>query len=300
MMQCYKSILKREGIDFKEQEPLSLHSTFRIGGNAELFVMPDTEDKLALAVSFAKAEGIRYFTVGKGSNIVFPDKGFDGAVISTLAMNTVNVNGCSVTAGAGTSFTELAIVAARHSLTGLEFAYGIPGSLGGAVFMNAGAYDGEISKVVTKSRYFDAEKNLFGEFIGDDHCFGYRNSIYRARPELIITSAELTLSEGIREDIDAKMADFITRRKEKQPLEYPSAGSAFKRYPGRYTAEMIDKAGLKGFSVGDAQVSEKHAGFIINKGRATAEDVKLLSDLIKEKIKEINGIEIESEIIFVK
>lgn len=300
MMQCYKSILKREGIDFKVQEPLSLHSTFRIGGNAELFVMPDTEDKLALAVSFAKAEGIRYFIVGKGSNIVFPDKGFDGAIISTLAMNDIDVNGCSLYAGAGASFTELAIFAAKHSLTGLEFAYGIPGSLGGAVFMNAGAYDGEVANVVTKSRYFNTENNLFGEFIGDGHRFGYRESVYRAHPELVITGAELTLSEGIREDIDAKMTDFITRRKEKQPLEYPSAGSAFKRYPGRYTAEMIDKAGLKGYTIGGAQVSEKHAGFIINKGGATAADVKRLSDIIKAEIKEVHGIEIESEIIFVE
>ncbi len=300
MIQTYKGILIKNGINFKEDEPLSIHSTFRIGGKAKLFVMPETELQLAQAVSLAKCSGIRFFVAGKGSNIVYPDEGFDGVVISTLAMNTVEVNDCRITADAGTSFTELAVTAAKNSLTGLEFAYGIPGSLGGAVFMNAGAYDGEISFVTTKSRYFDTEKMLFGEFAGDEHNFGYRESIYRARPELIIVSAELTLSTGDRKDIDAKMNDFITRRREKQPLEYPSAGSAFKRYPGRYTAQMIDEAGLKGFFVGGAQVSEKHAGFIINKGGATAADVLQLSNIIKEKIFDLHGIEIESEIIFVK
>ena len=300
MIQTYKGILIKNEIKFKENEPLSLHSTFRIGGNAKLFVMPESELQLAQAVSFAKTSGIRFFVTGKGSNIVYPDEGFDGVIISTLAMNTVEINGCCITAGAGASFTELAVVAAKNNLTGLEFAYGIPGSLGGAVFMNAGAYDGEISFVTTKSRYFDTEKMLFGEFAGHEHCFGYRESIYREHPELIIVSAELTLVEGNREDIDAKMNDFITRRRDKQPLEFPSAGSSFKRYPGRYTAQMIDEAGLKGFTVGGAQVSEKHAGFIINKGGATAADVFELSNISKEKIRELHGIDIECEMIFVK
>lgn len=296
----YKEILLRDGIDFKENETLSLHSTFRIGGNAKFFVMPKTEDQLAKAVALAKCLGIRYYILGKGSNVIFSDDGFDGAVISTLSLNNVSFDGSKITAGAGTSFTELAVIAAKNGLTGLEFAYGIPGSLGGAVFMNAGAYDGEISFVLTKSRYLDSEKILFGEYVGEEHSFGYRESVYRGHPELIITSAELTLSEGNRLEIDAKMKDFITRRREKQPLEYPSAGSSFKRYPGRYTAQMIDEAGLKGFSIGGAQVSEKHAGFIINKGNATANDIRALSDHIKEKIFEIHGIHIENEMIFVE
>ncbi|MBE6707755.1 MAG: UDP-N-acetylmuramate dehydrogenase [Ruminococcaceae bacterium] len=300
MIQTYKGVLTKNRINFKEDEPLSLHSTFRIGGNAKVFVMPSTEEQLSMAVMLAITSGIRYYVIGKGSNIVFPDEGFDGAVISTLGLNKTTVNGCTITAGAGTSFTELAVTASKSCLTGLEFAYGIPGSLGGAVFMNAGAYDGEISFVVSRSRYFDTDKIIFGEFVGDEHCFGYRESIYKKRTELIITNAELSLSVGQKEDIDAKMNDFITRRREKQPLEYPSAGSAFKRYPGRYTAQMIDEAGLKGFSIGGAQVSEKHAGFIINKGGATAADVRNLSEYIKNRLFELHNIEIESEIIFVK
>lgn len=299
-MQTYKEVLLKDGISFKENDPLSLHSTFRIGGKAKFFVMPSTEDQLAKAVSIAKCLGIRYYILGKGSNVIFPDEGFNGVVISTLSLNHVTVDGCKITAGAGTSFTELAIIAAKNSLTGLEFAYGIPGSLGGAVFMNAGAYDGEISFVLTKSRYLDSEKILFGEFVGEEHGFGYRESVYRSRPELIITGAVLTLARGNRDEIEAKMKDFITRRRDKQPLEYPSAGSSFKRYPGRYTAQMIDEAGLKGFSIGGAQVSEKHAGFIINKDNATAKDVRALSDHIKAKIFEIHGIHIENEMIFVE
>lgn len=296
----YKDFLMKDGIDFKENEPLSLHTTFRIGGKAKLFVIPKTEDQLAKAVDYARSCGIRYYVLGKGSNVIFPDEGFDGAVISTLSLNNVSVDGCRITASAGTSFTELAVIASKNCLTGLEFAYGIPGSLGGAVFMNAGAYNGEISFVLTKSTYLDSKNGVFGEFARDDHCFGYRESVYRNRPELVITGAELTLSKGNREEIEAKMKDFISRRREKQPLEYPSAGSSFKRYPGKYTAQMIDEAGLKGFSIGGAQVSEKHAGFIINKDNATAKDVRALSDHIKAKIFEIHGIHIENEMIFVE
>lgn len=300
MIKAYINVLTENGIEFRENEPLSSHSTFKIGGSADAFIMPHNEEQLATVVMRAKEMNIRYFILGKGSNVVFPDDGFSGAVISTQLMGGATVDGCIITAGAGVSFTELAIIASRNDLTGLEFAYGIPGSLGGAVFMNAGAYDGEISFVVTKSRYFDCDNMAFGEFVGDAHLFGYRDSIYRSHPELIITGATLTLTEGNYEDITAKMNDFMSRRREKQPLEYPSAGSAFKRYPGRYTAQMIDEAGLKGFSVGGAQVSEKHAGFIINKGGATAADVLELTNIIKAKIFDIHGINIESEIIFVK
>ncbi len=299
-MQDYKSLLIKEEIKFKENEPLSLHTTFRIGGEAKLFVTPENEDQLSTAISAAKSSDIRYYIIGKGSNIVFADKGFDGVIISTSAMSSYEVLGNSLYAGAGVSITELAVVASRNNLTGLEFAYGIPGSVGGAVFMNAGAYDGEMSMVVVRSRYFDIFSGHFGQIAGNYHEFGYRESIYRKHPEWIITSAEIVLQNGIKSDIDAKMNDFITRRREKQPLEFPSAGSAFKRYPGRYTAQMIDEAGLKGFSIGGAQVSEKHAGFIINTGGATAKDVQNLSEHIKKTLFELHNIEIESEIIFVE
>ena len=299
-MKNYIEFLKLNNISYKEDEPLSLHSTFKIGGKAKLFVMPVSEDELASVVMAAKENGIRTFVAGKGSNLVYSDNGFDGAVISTLSMGNILVDGCRITADAGVSVTELSVVAARYGLTGLEFAYGIPGSLGGAVFMNAGAYDGDMCGVITSSRYYDSENGSFGTFAGETHCFGYRESIYKRNPGYIITGATLTLAEGDSTEIQAKMADFMCRRKDKQPLEFPSAGSSFKRYPGRYTAQMIDEAGLKGFSVGGAQVSEKHAGFIINRGDATSADVKTLSDAIKARIFEIHGIEIENEMIFVE
>jgi len=296
----YTDFLSQNGIAFRENEPLSLHSTFKIGGTAKVFVMPSTSDELSVAVKGAKLFGIKIFVAGKGSNLVYPDNGFDGAVISTLSINNVTVDGCRIIADAGVSVTELAVIAARNGLTGLEFAYGIPGSLGGAVYMNAGAYDGDMCGVITSSRYYDTEKDSFGTFVGGTHCFGYRESIYKKNPCYVVLSATLTLKNGDKTEIEAKMTDFLTRRKDKQPLEYPSAGSSFKRYPGRYTAQMIDEAGLKGYTVGGAQVSEKHAGFIINIGGATADDVKRLSDTIKEKIFELHGIEIENEIIFVE
>lgn len=296
----YADLLTQNNISFVENEPLSLHSTFKIGGAARIFVIPSTSEELAIAVKGAKQFGIRTFIAGKGSNLVYPDKGFDGAVISTLSMNSVVVDGCRIIADAGVSVTELAVIAAKNSLTGLEFAYGIPGSLGGAVYMNAGAYDGDMCGVITSSRYYDTENDSFGTFVGGTHCFGYRESIYKKNPGYIVLSVTLTLAKGDKSQIESKMSDLLSRRKDKQPLEYPSAGSSFKRYPGRYTAQMIDEAGLKGFTVGGAQVSEKHAGFIINIGGATADDVKRLSDVIKEKIFELHGIKIENEIIFVE
>ena len=291
-------------IPFKENEPMSAHSTFKIGGPARVYVSPKGTDQLMSALMLAEQSGIRSYACGRGSNIVFPDGEFDGAVISTLAHDIIEVNGESIYAGAGVSLIELSVAAAKARLSGLEFAYGIPGSLGGAVFMNAGAYGGEMSGIVIKSRYIDKRKDsgnpVLGEICGNGHQFDYRDSVYRKHPDWVIESVEIKLETGIKSDIEAKMKDFMSRRREKQPLEFPSAGSAFKRYPGRYTAEMIDSIGLKGFSIGGAQVSEKHAGFIINKGGATAKDVRCLSDYIKNKIFEVYGIEIESEIIFLE
>ncbi len=292
--------LNRLAISHKINEPLSLHSTFKVGGEAKLFVSPSTEDELAETIRLSKDLDLRTLVIGRGSNIVFSDCGFNGVIISTFSLNDCSIDGTEISAGAGIPLIELASTAAKHSLSGLEFSYGIPGSLGGAVFMNAGAYDGEMKNVVVKSRYYDVTADTFGEFKSNEHCFGYRDSIYRSHPEWVIVSAVMGLSIGDRATIEAKMKDFMSRRREKQPLEYPSAGSAFKRYPGRYTAQMIDEAGLKGYRIGGAQVSEKHAGFIINTGGATANDVRSLSDFIKQKLFELHGIEIESEIIFVE
>jgi len=292
--------LEEEKIRFFENEPLSSHCTFRIGGNAKLFVIPRDESQLIKVVSLVKETGVRFVAVGKGSNVIFPDNGFDGVVIATVGMNSYHINGGTVTADAGMSITELAAVVGKEGLTGLEFAYGIPGTIGGALFMNAGAYDGEISFILTESRYFDTSTGEIGVIRGKDHLFGYRESIYRTYPERIIIGATFSLSRGNKSEIESKMQDFMSRRREKQPLEFPSAGSSFKRYPGYFTAKLIDEAGMKGARVGGAAVSEKHAGFIINVGGATAADVRVLSDMIIEKIYAIHGFYIEREMIFIE
>lgn len=296
----YFETLSQSGVKYLENEPLSRHSTFKIGGAARAYVMPKTASELSLAISAARACGVRTFVSGRASNLVYPDSGFDGAVISTVSMSTVSVNGTVVTAGAGTSLSELASAAQSHGLTGLEFCFGIPGSVGGAVYMNAGAYDGEIAGVIQSSTYYDAVGGTIAAIDREAHCFSYRSSVYKAHPERIITEATFSLDRGAPEIIREKMDELMARRREKQPLEYPSAGSAFKRVPGRYTAAMIDEAGLKGYTVGGAQVSEKHAGFIVNIGNATASDVRCLSDHIKNVLLEKFDVTVENEIIFVE
>ncbi|MBQ4042407.1 MAG: UDP-N-acetylmuramate dehydrogenase [Clostridia bacterium] len=283
----------------REQEPLSHHTTFHIGGPVDLFLEPKDEETLRFLLKRAKEEGVRTLVIGRGSNLLFADAGFRGAVICTSGMRTIQIEGDRMTAGAGCTLASCANAAQSASLAGMEFAHGIPGSVGGAVFMNAGAYDGEIAGILVRSRYYDREKDEFGELDGVSHCFGYRESVYRSHPEWVILSADFQLSPGNSGEIRGKMYDLMARRIEKQPLEYPSAGSTFKRYPGRYTAQMIDEAGLKGYSVGGAQVSEKHAGFVINRGGATAEDVLALIGHIRKTIFDKFGIHIETEVIFV-
>lgn len=294
-----KLLLNEKGINFVEDELLSLHSTFRIGGKASLFIKPETEEQLISALSILKSHNVRTFVLGNGSNVLFDDSGFRGAVISTAGLHEIESEGTVVRASCGVSLSALAVYCAEHSLSGLEFLYGIPGSVGGGVYMNAGAYGGEISECLVSSKCYDPENDRICTLDFGEHDFGYRKSVFNTC-RLIHLSSEFSLISGNSDEIKEKMADFLRRRKEKQPLEYPSAGSTFKRYPGRYTGQMIEEAGLKGLSVGGAQVSEKHAGFIINKGNATARDVLSLVETVKEKIKEIHGVEIECEMIYVK
>ncbi|MBQ7669478.1 MAG: UDP-N-acetylmuramate dehydrogenase [Clostridia bacterium] len=292
------SYLDKEKIEYLVDEPMSNHTSFRIGGPAKIFVSPRIETFPELLQKISK-HGINRFVLGKGSNVLFDDEGFDGAVISTLNLDSVDLNGRVIMCAAGCSLTALSRFALDNSLSGLSFAYGIPGSVGGAVYMNAGAYNGEISYVLSGSDYVDTNTFTVHHLGREEHCFSYRHSSYKDHPERIIISAEFTLKDGDANVIKAEMDDFMERRRTKQPLEYPSAGSVFKRYPGRYTAQMIDEAGLKGASVGGAEVSVKHAGFIINKGGATSGDVKELVALIEKTIKEKFGIEIEREIIYI-
>ena len=278
---------------------LSSHTTFRIGGDASLFVSPADEDQLIGVISYLEKNGIRYFLLGKGSNVLFDDAGYDGAVVSTSKLDKISVCGNEITAQCGASFTYLASVAAGNSLSGLEFAYGIPGSVGGAVFMNAGAYGSETAAVLKSSRYLDISDCTVKTLPLEEHLFGYRDSVFRHR-RFIHLSSVFALQAGDKAHIRAYMNELMQRRRDKQPLEYPSAGSVFKRYPGRYTAQMIDEAGLRGLSVGGAQVSEKHAGFIVNKGNATSSDVIALVGKVREAIRDKYGIEIECEIIHAK
>ena len=300
MYKNYVEFLCDRDIPFCENEPLSRHSSFRIGGPCALFVTPESADSLRDAYNEAKSEGIRTYILGKGSNILFADEGFDGVIISTEKLTSVTVSGNTLTADAGASFTHIAAVARDAGLSGLEFAYGIPGSVGGAVFMNAGAYGGQVSDCLESSSCFDPENDRIIYTEGADHDFGYRSSIYKKNPERVILSATFELKSGDKEEIRAYMEDIMGRRRDKQPLEYPSAGSVFKRPEGYFAGQLIEEQGLKGCTIGGAQVSEKHAGFIINRGGATAKDVLDLIAHIQAKVKEAHGVMLECEVIFVK
>ena len=284
-------------VRYRYNSPLSQISTFRIGGDADVIVYPKTLSVAKHLIAGAKECGVRYDVFGNCSNVLFDDKGYRGAVILTGDMSSVTVSGNILTAECGASLVSVTLAAEKAGLSGLEFAYGIPGSVGGAVYMNAGAYGGEMSDVVLSTEFVTRDMAV-GCLSGADHRFGYRKSAYSEGAGFLL-SATFGLIPAEKAVIRSKMDEFMQKRREKQPLEYPSAGSAFKRYPGFYTAKLIDDAGLKGFSVGGAQVSSKHAGFIINKGGATSADVHELVRIIKEKIYEKNGINIECEIISV-
>jgi UDP-N-acetylmuramate dehydrogenase len=282
------------GIECAKDIPLSSKSTFKIGGKADVAVFPKNISELEIIF---KALDMPYIVVGNGSNILFEDEGYHGCVIFTEKMNEVKVDGNRIYAGAGTSFTALAVNAKNASLTGLEFAYGIPGSCGGAVVMNAGAYGGQVSDVLESATVYDTEKRELYTLTKDEMELSYRHSILSDNKNLICISATFTLKEGKKDEIDAVMRDLMQRRITKQPLEYPSAGSVFKRpAPELFVGKMIEDSGLKGYTVGGAQVSEKHAGFIINRGGATAGNVLDLVAHIQAVVRSNYGVELECEI----
>ena len=292
-------LLSAKGIKASENEPLAPRSTFRIGGAARLAAMPDSTDKIIEAVGTAKETGLDFVVIGNGSNVLFSDKGFDGLVIFTRGADSVVIRGNRVVADAGAPFTKLAVTVKNAGLTGLEFAYGIPGSVGGAVYMNAGAYNGEASQVVVSSTAYDDLTEEVRVIRGEEHNFGYRTSVYsQNRDRLTVLSAEFELKEGDSAVIWETMQELMRRRREKQPLEYPNAGSVFKRPKGYFVGKLISDAGLKGYTIGGAQVSEKHAGFIINRGGATAEDVLRLVEHIQKTVQSRFGVMLECEINF--
>lgn len=272
-------------------EPLANHTTFQIGGPADFLLLPESAEQVASLVKLCKMQGIPFYILGKGSNLLVSDKGYRGAIIKigqALSKITIEeiqdsnqtVTRYKVTAQAGVSLSKLANEIAEETLKGFEFASGIPGTLGGAVTMNAGAYDGEIKDSILGATVVDQEGNII-ELKKDELNFGYRKSIIQEK-DYIVIEATFSFLKGNQEDIRNKMNDLNARRKDKQPLEYPSAGSTFRRPVGYFAGKLIMDAGLRGYQVGNAQVSEKHCGFVINKGGATAKDVlTLISDVIQ-------------------
>ena len=278
-----------------EREPMKNHCSFRIGGPAAIFTEPASEQELTALCRFLREKGAKRTVIGNGTNLLVSDAGIDGAVIHLgEAFSTVRVDGESVYAAAGVTLAHLATIAKEAGLAGLEFAHGIPGSLGGAVMMNAGAYGGEMKDVVTAVRYLDAEGNIAET---DEPGFGYRRSIF-AGTDNVILGAALQLHRDDPTAIHERMMELWAKRSGSQPLDKPSAGSFFKRPANGYAAAMIEGAGLKGFTVGGAQVSEKHAGFVINAGGATCTDVMALMVQVQKSVFEKYGTQLEPEVRF--
>lgn len=276
-------------------EPMSKHTTFRIGGPADYLVLPASAREVAAVLVVAREYGMPVTILGNGSNVLVRDKGIRGLVLKFDAtMGNISHNGTTAKAGAGAALGDVARYAAAHGLTGLEFAVGIPGSIGGAVFMNAGAYDGEIGCVVAAVTAVcpDGRLQRFGHA---DIRFGYRDSVFQHNG-CIICEVELALAAGDDTAIDRKMSDYTSRREAKQPIEMPSAGSTFKRPPGYFAGTLIEQAGLKGYKIGGAQVSGKHAGFIVNAGGATAADVLALIKEVQRQVQERFGVRLQPEV----
>lgn len=288
-----KMILGEE--DIRKNVPLSTMTTFRVGGPADYVACPKTAEQIAALLKLCSGNKIPFFVLGNGSNILASDDGYRGVIICVLTgMNQIITDGCTVKAQAGAQLIKAAHEAAKHGLTGLEFASGIPGTIGGAIYMNAGAYGGEMKDVVRRVTAMDYSGNIYNMSC-DEMDFSYRHSIVQDR-KLIVLSAEFQLETGKQEEIDSRISELAEARRSKQPLEYPSAGSTFKRPEGYFAGKLIADAGLKGFSIGGAQVSEKHSGFVINKGGATADDIMKLICHVKDEVNSQFGVVLETEV----
>ncbi|PKN79846.1 MAG: UDP-N-acetylenolpyruvoylglucosamine reductase [Candidatus Cloacimonetes bacterium HGW-Cloacimonetes-1] len=282
-------------------ESMRLHTSFRIGGPADIFCTPHSVYVMAELLKFAVSSQIPYLVIGKGSNLLIGDKGFRGMVISTLMLNKIVRFGTSIYAECGATLKDLCDLAQVSGLSGLEFASGIPGSVGGAVFMNAGAYNGEIKDALSKSMCLTRENSAsafplqFVPLSNLDHLFAYRSSIL-SRDHLIHLYSVFELKPVPPEDIKAKMDELDAMRSSKQPLDLPSAGSIFKRPPGHFTGQLIDECNLRGHRIGGAAISDKHCGFIVNVGGATAQDVLDLIAFVSASVRDRFGVELEPEI----
>lgn len=284
------------GLELRDNEPMYRHTTFRVGGPVTLMALPRSVEELSTAVSLAREAGIEPFFLGRGSNLLVADRGAEAFLIKLAGgLDRLELLGeNSLYVGAGVTLAQAAVFALEHALTGLEFAHGIPGTLGGGVFMNAGAYDGELSQVISWADCLDESGRRF-RLEGPDLELGYRTSVFSRKP-WVVTGARLDLTPGDPAAIRARMEDLSHRRRSKQPLEFPSAGSTFKRPAGHFAGALIQEAGLKGVRIGGAQVSEKHAGFVVNTGGATSDDILSLIRLVRDTVLEKTGVLLEPEV----
>ncbi|MBQ6412350.1 MAG: UDP-N-acetylmuramate dehydrogenase [Ruminococcus sp.] len=289
-------ILSNNNIPYLLNEPMSAHTTFKIGGAADILITVGNLSELQTVISACKDCSMPYMILGNGSNLLVSDKGIEGAVIALDGdFKEISVESETVTAGAGAKLSRLCTVAMEHSLSGLEFAYGIPGTVGGAMYMNAGAYGGEMKDVALSVTALSPDGSV-REVPAAEMALGYRTSVFKTNGDIILF-AKYNLHTGDKSAIKAQMEDIMGRRKSKQPLEYPSAGSVFKRPEGAFAGTLIEQCGLKGKTGGGAQVSEKHAGFIINVGGATCDDVMELVKVVQDTVKAETGYILEREII---
>ena len=307
-----ENILGKENV--KYNEPMSKHTSFRVGGNADIFAMVDSEEKLIKVIGMAKNTSMPITIVGNGTNLLVKDGGIRGLVIKYIAndytimdteelldkgnlnKNEENNNKSKiVTVSSGMTNARLAKILLDNSLTGFEFLAGVPGTIGGALVMNAGAYGGEIKDIVLKTKYIDLDTGEIKKIENNEHKFEYRKSIFQTL-NCVILETTLILQLGNKEQIEEKMQEYSKKRRKSQPLDMPSAGSTFKRGENFITAKLIDESGLKGYSIGGAEVSNKHAGFIVNKGNATAKDIIDLINYVKDKVYEEFGKEVQEEV----
>ena len=299
-IETLRQALQESALPFAQQEPLASHTTFQIGGPAVFWCTPKNADQLRRTLALCRANGVRTYLLGNGSNTLFADEGYDGAVIDLRGLNfgptaEPQPDGSTrLTASAGLTLGRLCAAAQQQGLAGLAFACGIPGTIGGAVYMNAGAYGGEMKDVLVSVRYLTAEGESV-EIPAEQLDLRYRHSIFEENGGCIL-SAKFHLARGNAADIRARMNDLMARRKDKQPLDKPSAGSTFKRPVGAFAAALIDQCGLRGYRHGGAAVSDKHCGFVVNLGGATCADVLALCDEVRAIVKEKTGYDLEKEI----
>ncbi len=295
VVEALQRFVPRENILLEEQ--MAGHTTFRIGGPADCFVLLEDEIQLKGIQRYLGIAEIPFFVLGNGSNLLVSDKGYKGVILQIgKKMSGISVEGCRIAAKAGATMAQVAHTALEHGLTGLEFAAGIPGTVGGGVVMNAGAYGGEMAQVAVQVNVVSKEGEML-ELNNESMEFGYRTSSIK-NSSFTVTEVIFGLERGDKDVIRAKMEDLAARRREKQPLEYPSAGSTFKRPEGYYAGKLIMDAGLGGFQIGGARVSEKHCGFIVNTGNATAQDVRAVISKVQEQVKDRFRVELEPEVIF--